>query len=439
MLLQLPTEITVSLLANAPSSALRLTSSHFYILYNHLFYKKIVATFGEQVLELLIRIKPWLKTYIKTLDAFRFHSRNIVASRLGLLEEDDPENPLNCAFIRDSWRYIYAVLRNKRLFAEYNDYQIDEPTNYVYNHFVEVNRTYLLSLTKFLYLCPGTYNLNIGLVVKHGSGLGTTKFEIKYHDADLNVVTQTFYPPTNINDIIPKKQFCLLRLGEFTLPNTKRLFKVQLVMEEIGLYLKSGFRIYFIDLAPPTVLFNEFDLLYYSVRETDYRYFINIPLKNLYKALNYAQNGPNADLDDSTYGSGDPYDIIDSYDNSYVKDSLHNQTFGRKDSLIGLQDPNLITTKQLMRYADFYYNRVFIRRYFKFNTIYQKRQFVNRYGDFEIDWAKGEENYNTTETTDSYSTGGHRRIVSVDQNRACNYDTYGLKWKIPTMSELDDI
>lgn len=238
-----------------------------------------METFGELILDVLVKIKPWLKTYIRTLDAFRLDARTLVSSRLGLQDEDDDDNPLNCQFIRDSWRYIYAILRNKRLFAEYNDYKIDEPTNYVYNHFVEVNRTYLLSLTKHLYLCPGDYNLNIGLVVKHGSGLGTTKFEIRYHDHNDELVTQTFYPPTNINDILPKKQFCLLRLGTFSIPDTKKLFKVQLVMEEIGLYLKSGFRIFFIDLSPPTVLFNEFDLLYYTVRETDYRYFINIPLK----------------------------------------------------------------------------------------------------------------------------------------------------------------
>ena len=58
-----------------------------------------------------------------------------------------------------------------------------------------------------------------------------------------------------------------------------KLRRIEIVMEEIGLYLKSGFRVYFIDISQPSMLFNEYDLLYYSINETDYRYFINILLK----------------------------------------------------------------------------------------------------------------------------------------------------------------
>ena len=63
------------------------------------------------------------------------------------------------------------------------------------------------------------------------------------------------------------------------------------------------------------MLFNEYDLLYYSINETDYRYFINILLKNLYKALNYVQNaGCSDDLsyqyNRDVYGDGDPFSIL---------------------------------------------------------------------------------------------------------------------------------
>ncbi|EGV65342.1 hypothetical protein CANTEDRAFT_113061 [Yamadazyma tenuis ATCC 10573] len=431
-----------------------MVNSHFYILYNDLFYERIISTFGEDIVPVLIKVLPWLRTYIKTLDSFRRESRSVISSRLSLPFYVDEENPLNTIYIKDSWRYVYSILRNKRLFAEYGDYKIDEPTNYIYNHFVEINRTYLLSYTKTMWLAPGDYNLNIGLVVKHGNGLGTTKFEIRYENDRGDIVTETFYPPTNINDILPKKQFCLLRLGEFSIPSSRtnhdsfnkshhpKLYKVELTMEEIGLYLKSGFRIFFIDLAQPTVLFNQFDLLYYTVRETDYRYFINIPLKNFYKALNYIQNGNSDNLSYQIalkdYGTGDPFEILDSYDDKFVTDSLHNRKAGQVDSLTDLKDPKAISDKQLMRYADFYFNKAFIRRYFKFNTIYQRRQFVNRYGDFELDWKKGEnQNFNSTNTYDSYSHSQSTfSLVAPDTNRACIYDLHGLKWKIPTLSEL---
>lgn len=425
MINRLPLEIQVQLISIDPSSSLKHVNSHFYILYNDLFYDKIVRTFGEDIIDVLIKVLPWMKVYIKTLDAFRYASRNGIASRLELIDSDDvgnnPENnPLHCMYIKDSWRYVYSLLKNKRLFAEYKDYKIDEPTNYVFNHFVEINRTYLLSYTKNVWLAPGTYNLNIGLIVKHGSGLGTTKFEIKYEDANGEPVLQSFYPPTNINNILPKKQFCLLKLGEFVIPDDanapqkSNVTKVQLVMEEIGLYLKSGFRIFFIDVAQPSLLFNDYDLLYYTVGETDYRYFINIPLKNLYKALNHVQNGDGKGKSNLHYGEGDPNMILDEYDQEYLTGYQDKET---NNNAAGVTD--------LMNYANFYFNNRFRKRLFKFNTIYQRRQFINRFGDFELDWEECDE-------TEQLAT-----IEKDSKNkRICSYDTEGLRWKIPIVGEL---
>lgn len=478
MIGDLPLEIQVKLVYLVPTSGLKLVNSHFYGLYNDLFYNKIVLTYGEDILDVIIKVLPWLKLYIKSLDAFRYESRTIIAQRLNL--HDQPT--LDSIYIKDSWRYVYSVLKNKRLFAEYNDYKIDEPTNYVFNHFVEINRTYLLSYSKSIWLSPGNYNLNIGLVVKHGSGLGTTKFELTYESGQGRSVIQTFYPPTNINDILPKLQFCFLRLGEFTIPPlpnnaNNKLYKVQLVMEEIGLYLKSGFRIFFIDVCQPSLLFNDYDLLYYSVKETDYKYFINLPLKNLYKALNYVQNGGDHDglsqkEDQQRYGQGDPYTIMDQYDQEFaipVKDSSdekpilnvsaldlailagalghavpirsaleqallagalairsaqgqvilageaapeHSETNDKRTA-----HPYDVDDDTLMTYANFYYNNHYKKRFYKFNTIYQRRQFINRFGDFEIDWQEAEE-------------------PGKSAPRSCTYDEEGLKWKIPLIGEL---
>lgn len=653
MLTRLPVEIQTRVLRLVPGLALKHTCLHFYVLYNNLFYEKIVRDFGDDIVGVLTRILPWLTTYIRTLDAFRRPSRLVLARRLKLAVSGG----LQIQYVADSWKYVHLVLRNKRLFAEYDDYKIDEPNNYAFNNYVEINRSYLLSYTKTFWLAPGAYNLNIGLVVKHGSGLGTTKFEVKYENDDGDTVIQTFYPPTNINDILPKKQFCFLRLGEFKVPenidasfsadddepyglgapdnssllssggshssnlnsmssygnlnsmsshgnlnsfssnqnlnnfsmngghnrsrsgsvnagvsrsgslnagqavsrrgsaininstsrrgsiinisnstnsnsnlssyinptlssntlaslahahsqpqahhttlnslmsvaspnntllsplaagtfdiaeehsdseddepgdptdplthapssrSSNKLYKVQLVMEEIGLYVKSGFRIFFIDISQPLLLFNDYDLLYYSVKETDYRLFINIPLKNLYKVLNHVQNGGSLDeldleRDIASYGQGDPKDIADQLDESYLdeyspnraenelestakeilknSDSISNMIYTDRnvsDFLNTRRDPLGVNSgDNLLTYADFFYNNRFKKRYFKFNTIYQRRQFINRFGDFELDW-------------DEYHEGEEKN----GKKRSCVYDKAGLKWKIPIVGEL---
>lgn len=447
MIGDLPIEIQLKLLSLAPRSSLKSVNSHFYVLYNDLYYQKIVKVFGESIINVLIKTSPWLITYMKSLDVIRNHLRDLIASKLKLPMPNDEnnavtENVLHFQYLADSWKYIYSLLKNKRLFAEYSDYKIDEPTNYVFNHFVEINRTYLLSYSKTLWLSPGKYNLNIGLVIKHGNGLGTTKFEVSYGD-EKNPIRQSFFAPRNINEILPKKQFCFLKLGEFEInPVYKtnignplnKLIKVNLIMEEIGLYLKSGFRIFFIDVSQPSTLFNDYDLLYYTVKEIDYRYFINIPLKNFYKALNYVQNGGSEDDGDARekkrklsidvehyeeeenlknkedyYGSGDPNEI-----ESYETELSIAEVVESNNEVNDLDENN----KQIKAYGKFYFLNRFGKRYFKFNTVYQRRQFINRFGDFELDW-----------NDDNVKGNG-------DKKKACNYDLDGLKWKMPILGEL---
>lgn len=405
MLTDLPLEIQVYLLKLSPESSLKAVNFHFYLLYNELFHDKLIGTFGDDVKSILAKVYPWLRIYIMSLDAFRYVSRNILARRLRLTDFFPEQKQMfiisRATYVSDSWKYIYSLLKNKRLFAEYTDYSIDEPHNYIYDHFVEINRTYLLSYTKTIWLAPGCYNLNIALAIKEGQGLGTTKFEVKYSTHDGEQTIQTFYPPSNINEILPKKKFCFLKVGEFRIPSapqqkrehTKQqsLCKVQLTMEEIGLFVKSGFRIYFIDISQHSMLFNDYDLLFYSCEELDYRYFINLPLKNFYKVLNEVQNWNFADLDEETKAD------LDASDN--------------REIVLGLPLPTCSEEEEtdLMKYANYYFLNTF-RRNFRFNTVYQKRQFINRFGNYEADLQTG--------------------------NDDCAYDPTGLKWKIPIVGEL---
>lgn len=447
MIGDLPVEIQTRILSQCPTSSLKLINSHFYVIYNGLFYEKIIASFGEAIIGVLQKVLPWLRSYIKSLDVKRFRCRDLLATKLGL-QDIDPDH-LNVRFVADSWKYVYSLIKNKRLFAEYADYKIDEPTNYIFNHYVEINRTYLLTYCKYLWLAPGDYNLNIGLVVKHGNGLGTTKFEVSYDDADGQVVHQLFYAPTNINDILPKQQFCLLKLGEFHIPDPNErkqigdkqlndeaievdensyprascdnnLIRVKLIMEEIGLYVKSGFRIFFIDVSQPSLLFNDYDLLYYTVKETDYRYFINIPLKNFYKALDYVQNGGVPKEQDQSreaaarYGLGNPNDVTNYELEFSIPEQDHD---GYRVDSGDCDDGTSTKTTDLMMYSNFFFLNRFGKRFFKFSTIYQRRQFVNTFGDFEIDW-----------NDDSVKGNG-------DRKKACQYDPDGLKWKMPILGE----
>ena len=434
MIEKLPLEIQEKLFLLCPYSSLKHVNSHFYILYNELFFEKIVNTCGIDIVKVIVKVLPWLKTYVKALDAFRYKTRNIISSRLDLRDiNPETENGygndslLNSLYVRDSWKYIYSVIINRRLFSEYKDYKINEPSNYTFNNFVEVNRSYLLSYNKEVWLAPGFYNLNIGLVVRDGCGLGTTKFEVKYSHRSNKAIIQTFYPPSNIKDIIPKKQFCLLKLGEFVINDDNEsklnnLVRVRIVMEEIGLYLKSGFRIFFIDIGRPSVLFNDYDLMYYTVNLSDYRYFINMPLKNLYKALDYVQCGNG--IGEKSYGENDPKEIQDEYNYSYLNDYEQYPCpcipGGSQQSRVDIPESD----RKLMSYSNFYFNNQFRKRLFKFNTVYQKRLFIHRFGNFETDWRYYDENANSQK----YEEGRNLR--------SCNYDREGLKWKIPVVCEL---
>lgn len=418
MIDNLPVEIQVQILHLAPQSSLKFTNSHFHLLYNDLFYDKLLRTFGDDVIVLLAKVYPQLRVYMKSLDAFRLEARLVSSSRLSLCDfghivEIRPAQLLQSVYVKDSWRYIYSLLKNKRLFAEYSDYKIDQPTNYIYNHYVEINRTYLLSYTKEVTLAPGIYNLNIGLVIKSGSGLGTTKFEVEYKNPDGSNTLQTFYPPSNIKEILPKNQFCFLKVGEFILPKAKKpyhkcascaqqhnqLFKVKLIMEEIGLYLKSGFSIFFIDISTRSSLFNDYDLLFYSCQETEYKFFINLPLKNFYKVLNDAQIPGHF----TTCG-------ISEYDKQkHSRNSQFQQDLDKRTSSDQIQWKN---DTELMKYSNFFYRNKFNRRNFRFNTVYQKRQFISRFGDFQNHGPNNEFSDN------------------------CTYDKYDLKWRIPILGQL---
>ena len=62
MLVKLPLEIQIKLLLMVPNSNLKFVNSHFYLLYNDLYYHKIVNTFGEATVKVIIKDFTLVKT-----------------------------------------------------------------------------------------------------------------------------------------------------------------------------------------------------------------------------------------------------------------------------------------------------------------------------------------------------------------------------------------
>ncbi|ODV96438.1 hypothetical protein PACTADRAFT_49786 [Pachysolen tannophilus NRRL Y-2460] len=249
---------------------LKLTSKEFYVFYNEMFFEKLIKEFGRDYIGMILDkvLDRFIKPYIRAFEYCRRRQRLIIKNFLKLAPQDE--------FFKDSFQMVYSILKNRRLFASYDDYKTDTPLKYHYNNFVTINRTYLLSYNKTICLTPDLYNLSCGIIVENCLGLGTTKFQILDHYTKKPYLE--YYPPTNINDILPNNKFVLLNLGDFKIPNigsstnansnsgsgsgsgshsgtgtgignsNDNLVKVDVVMEETGLYIKSGFSICFIDV-----------------------------------------------------------------------------------------------------------------------------------------------------------------------------------------------
>lgn len=327
-LLQLPSEIQFLLLELCPHE-LKSTCRAFYIMYNELFYEKLIEEMGITILYSIHQALPHIIAYIKSFDYWRLETRKIVSNHYMLPEFSEKETgnrrrsstlslsgtyirTLECQYIKDSWKYVYSIFKNRRLFAEHSDYHTDEPSNYVHNHVMQINKTYLLYYKKTIKLSPGIYNLSCGVIIKNALGLGTIKFQVRDHLTGNQLLS--YYPPTNIKEMMPRDKFCLLNVGDFEIvyqgeesdsdsglnlvsqfKATDKLIEIDIIMEETGLYLKSGFSICFFDLNAyqPHLLTDrvfaekprDFIFWYIENDRPSSTKVVNLLLKNCYKAI----------------------------------------------------------------------------------------------------------------------------------------------------------
>ncbi|KAG7694938.1 hypothetical protein KL930_001261 [Ogataea haglerorum] len=368
--LDLPVEILYEVFKQVPNE-LKATCRFFYVMYNDYYCQKLVDELGENI---IFNISMYnfdeLVDYIRSFDYWRGTLRHIVSNhyKLGDPEPDSeirktmsPKDIINCKYVKDSWKLIYGIYKNRRLFVEYDDYQIDEPHSYLTRSLLHVNKTYLVKYRKTIQLPADIYNLSCGIIVQNALGLGSMNFKVirKSNQEEL----LSFFPATNINDLVPHGKFVLLDLGDFTVELTieekeklteNKQIEVDIVMEETGLYLKSGFIICFIDINAYPAKLKRIDPLTKKVTISEKRSWIawsidnqdptpenviNRLLKRLYKSINnlvalkpqespYQRIGSFAELNEQT--TKRQSNVVRKRRNSDFEEAIDIDTYNRK-------------------------------------------------------------------------------------------------------------
>ncbi|OUM51075.1 hypothetical protein BVG19_g156 [[Candida] boidinii] len=417
-LLDLPIELKTKIFRLVPNE-LKLTCKQFYILENELYFEKFINEFGIKAIYILsIYVLPYIIKFIKSFEYWRSINRKIISNYFNLPTFEPnpyirnllpPLKILNCQYIKDSWKFVYSLFKNRRLFAEYTDYEIDEPSTSGRsrsNSMIHINKTYLVKYKKTVSVSPDLYNLSCGLIIHNAIGLGTMKFQVL--NTKTGEVLLNFYPPTNINEITPHNKFILLDLGNFIVPSKSKTtydakakidndedeydktVEITIIMEESGLYIKSGFSICYIDINafPKEKLLevaNTTDLVsishdkevmkkfenkwiywYIENQEPRTENVINYLLKDFYKVLNesyklFANDDDNEDSDDDN-ANGTNQDNEDNTNSPITRRrksafsiSLSYPTFQRLNSYNNLLDSNSYNTNSTLGDLQEYY------------------------------------------------------------------------------------
>lgn len=256
-LLDLPDEILTTIFNQVPNE-LKSTCRTFVVMYNDYYMNLFIKRFGLKVLEQINKYDyKYLIDYIKSFDYWRKSIRLIISNYYNLKMNDDNER-INCQFIRDSWKLIYGIYMNRRIYVDYEDYRIDfSDNNNNYNNQVIKN----VNINKNIKLTEGLYNLSIGLIIKGNSGINSTNFKIFNNQTNEKLLE--YEPVSHLSELIEHNKFVLLDIGSFEVKNsrikeendenekkdqTNKLIDIKLIVEESSITVKSGYIICFIDI-----------------------------------------------------------------------------------------------------------------------------------------------------------------------------------------------
>ena len=249
-LLNLPTEILQKVFNQVPNE-LKSTCRTFIVMYNNYYFNLFIKRFGIKTIKEIEnneKLIKSLKRYIKSFDYWRGTIRKIICNHYRL----EDINGIESEFIRDSWKLIYGIFMNRRIFLEYEDYQF----NYNYN-----NNNQNLNINKSIKLTTGLYNLSCGIIIKNFNSMSSTKITI-INETNNNEIIHEFQPATNFSELVPHNKFVLMDMGDFEI--RKRIFEIdegedgeeiydpmvniRVIVTENGEMLKSAFIICYLDI-----------------------------------------------------------------------------------------------------------------------------------------------------------------------------------------------
>lgn len=274
-LVDLPLELLTKIFELCPTE-LKSVSRTFYRIENSLFRRKLQDDFGSDIWQCISHDKPIIKQWIKGLDWWRLTLRKII-----IAEEE---------FLDDSWKFIYALYKNRRLYIDYNDYEIQGQgvqvrrssisnhrhrsnsivslESFTSNDEFQFQNKNVLSFNRSIYLTPGVYNFACGLILNSSAvtGLSTTEFSV----ASSEGIICKYSPPSHLADLVPVGKFCMLDMGNFEVKEPKiskvteikddydndsfvhkiqnKLVQLDIKMEEMSNLMKSNFIVCYIDI-----------------------------------------------------------------------------------------------------------------------------------------------------------------------------------------------
>lgn len=251
-LLDLPDEILSKIFNQVPNE-LKSTCRTFVVMYNDYYMNLFIKRFGFKILEQINKYDyKYLIDYIKSFDYWRKDIRLIISNYYNLKLNDDEK--INCQFIRDSWKLVYGIYMNRRIYIDYEDYRVDFNNNNSNNNNQIIKN---ININKDIKLAEGLYNLSIGLIIKGNSGINSTNFKIFNNQTNEKLLE--YQPVSHLGELIEHNKFVLLDIGIFQVKNSRikeegkyqednQLIDIKLIVEESSITVKSGYIICFIDI-----------------------------------------------------------------------------------------------------------------------------------------------------------------------------------------------
>ncbi|GAV27520.1 hypothetical protein PMKS-000988 [Pichia membranifaciens] len=276
-LLDLPGEILQKIFVQVPTE-LEQTCRTFVVMYNDHYRNLFVDRFGPHILRTIAKYDyKYLIDYIRSFDYWREDIRKIIAEHYDLKlpytdeaelegESLDPADKLNCQYIRDSWKLVYGIYVNRRIFVDYDDYTVN---SYASAPMCSVK------IDKTLKLTPGLYNMSCALIIKTYAGMSSSVFKVL--DGKTGNKLLEYQPASHFSELVPHNKFVLLDIGSFEVKKPKiveqqmvesseeessgeeivttieeavqnKLVDVHVVVEEAGVMVKSGYIMCYIDV-----------------------------------------------------------------------------------------------------------------------------------------------------------------------------------------------